>query len=512
MSLFQWPDVRVGDVFYVTGDPQSPTPEDWEKIYLSPWYQKIPNRFPELSTRLVLSDTYNSHSATHKDEPRWIKEVGEKIQAQLRQEWLTSEYFEPLALVLRFYPGLDFCFGVQSSGLIHEVAIALGVFRLENIRQLSFLTHPRRAGTSPSPERSLGFNHSRYLHSLVVMATASLIGRQVGLSQYDLIHLQVAGLTHDVLTPAGGDTIKDIDPETFNEDIHYSELFIDNKKWESVREKYDLNEELLAEIIRGEGILGRILDIADKTSYVAHDCDAYLESRSGEESADHGISLLYDMLRSLGDRACALWDCVRLRGSDIVITDAKRLAGFLKLRAMMFRYLYYDLSARSYGHFLTTVIVESLYQSGEITKEALLKMNDNDLDAFLDRVTGQRNLRMVVSYQNDAAAKTEAFPHKEGALERMRDLHRENPEQLFLLEVIPDYVEKSFSWLTEDATGEVGPFAEVCLEETEEILALGRDPNPVKLYSIPVKSVAPIIPSALLEKILVRQHEQFGLE
>lgn len=510
-----WPDIRIGDVYFVIGD-NNPSRNDWDGIETASWYRSLPKRFPSMPPDINLLHAYNEHCYRNGTEPPWVDQLSGEVIRELRRGWLTGEYFDPLAILLRYSKMLGFTCAVQDGGLIHEVCIALDVFRLAHIRQLGFLHDPVINEAAADSGMGMRFGHTRYMHSLMVMSTASLIGRQVGLSEHDLRHLQVAALTHDVLTPAGGDSIKPINFKAFDEDTHYPEAFQNNPKWEAVRNRFGLDEELLAATVRGEGILGHILDIADKTAYTAHDVEEYLmgdrDPRTSRNIiAPESIISIFDLKQQLGNGSCGLWGKVALIDGQIVITDTKKLIGFLRLRALMFRHLYYNPLARYREQMLAFLILEPLYHAGMITREILLSMNDSDLDDYLSKLTGHYDLHMEIS-RTEVSPTIEMFATEKEARERIQSLYQEDPGLLFMLEVIPRVSEKALRYLVLDTDGVICPLSEAYPGEAEAIRAIDSDTLPAKLYILSPEKMEGILPYDLQEKLYARQLERFDLE
>lgn len=510
-----WPDIRIGDVYFVIGD-NAPPKNDWSGIEAALWYRSLPKRFPSMPPCINLFHVYNEHCYQNGAEPSWVEQLPNGAHRELRRGWLTGEYFEPLAILLGYSQMLGFTCAIQDGGLIHETCIALDVFRLQYIRQLGFLHDPVINEAPAHRGMVIRFGHTRYMHSLMVMSIASLIGRQVGLSEYDLRHLQIAALTHDVLTPAGGDSIKPIDFKAFDEDIHYPEIFRNNPEWEAVRDRFGLDEGLLSATVLGEGVLGHILDIADKTAYTAHDVEEYLMGDHDPRTfrsiiAPESVLSIFDLKQSLGSGSCGLWDKVALIDGRIVITDAEKLVGFLKLRALMFRHLYYNPLARYREQMLAFLILEPLYHTGTITREMLLRMNDSGLDDYLSKLTGHYDLRMEISH-TEVSPVIEMFATEEEARERIQSLYQEDSGLLFMLEVIPRVSEKALRYLVLDTDDVVRPLSEACPGEAEAIRAIDSDPLPAKLYILSPEKMEGLLPHDLQERLCARQRERFNLE
>lgn len=511
----RWPDVRIGDIFYVLGHA-FPTPADWRKIQEKRWYDKFPKRFPHSWPRESLSHAYQAHCHRYSCEPRFMRHLPTRVTRLLRTEWLTGEYFEPLEFHLRYREELGYICAIQSDGFLHDFDNALGLCsRLSYIRQLGFLHDPVVNEAVADAGLAMRFEHTRYMHSSRVMATASLMGRQIGLNEYFMRHLQGASFSHDVLTPAGGDSVKPLDFAAFDEDAHYPEAFRNNPAWAAVRAKYQLNEKLLAETVAGQGILGQLLDLADKTTYVAHDVDAYLKGNHNPRQyryipAPESILAIWDLRQKLGPGCCQLWDKITVRDGHVVITDVPAWVGFLTLRALMFRHVYYNPFARYREHMIAILVLEPLYHEGAITREILLTMTDPDLERYLERVTGY-DFRLEMSQTRNAPA-IEAFATRAEALGRIRALTQDNPELYFMLEEIPRVSEKAVHHFVLDRRQRAQPLLEAYPEEAEMIRAIDFDPRPVKLYILTPGKVERFLTPALREKLRVRQRQLFGLE
>ncbi len=509
-----WPDVRIGDVYFVIGQPGSPTRRDWARIGKTQWFQGLTGNTDHPIPEIALRDLYNEHCFRKGQEPGWVKHLSASMRHEMHYGWLTGDYFEPFG-ILPHRRDLGFAFAVKSDGMVHDVCIALNVFRLDGIKQLGFLHDPVVNNDGADIGLAMRFHHTRFMHSLLVMATVSLIGKQVGLSEYEIKHLQIAALTHDVLTPAGGDSVKPIDFAGFDEDAHYAEVFHNNPEWEQVRNQYELDEALLTSIVGGQGVLGQLLDIADKTSYVAHDLDAFLMMTDPRKYSwivpPQGLLDIWNLREAIEPETCKLWDKVRIIDGQVVITDPRRLAGFLKLRALMFRHLYQNPRARYREQMLSVLILEPFYHEGVVTREQLLKMGDYELEQLLGQLTGLPDFRIEMSHTWHAPD-IESFPDLEHALARLRAIAHVKPKTLFMLEVFPQPSKKAVWYLVLDGRKEVRPLAEAFPKLATDILDSGVDHEPAKLYILSQEKTRRIIPKQLHRKLRARQRVQFSLE
>ena len=58
---------------------------------------------------------------------------------------------------------------------------------------------------------------------------------------------------------------------------HELPTLLHGEDWERLRDRYRVNERLLIDTVQGKGMLGALLDIADKLSYLSADVRAYVD-------------------------------------------------------------------------------------------------------------------------------------------------------------------------------------------------------------------------------------------
>jgi hypothetical protein len=321
-------------------------------------------------------------------EPEWMKRLPKYARAYIRCERVICGGIDPLAIVPNI-PYSGFGYIIRDEGLAIDACRAFNLFRLGEVRQLAFLHDPVLREVERSAV-AMQFQHTRYCHVLDTYANARLIGANCGLSERDLNALVTAAVTHDALTPAGGDTTKLVDPKAFDEDVNYPDLLA-GPEWEEFEAKWGIDRVLLTETILGKGILGKLLDLADKVSYAARDVDAYLMRQLNRKGKIEGKDLLspsYGTIAGLIEEnplICRFWDSVMLWNGKVVIADSDRLFAFLKLRALLFRDLYYNPYSRYFEYLIGRGVVKHLYDSGEINKEDLLTYGDGWLEGKIDR-------------------------------------------------------------------------------------------------------------------------------
>lgn len=325
--------------------------QEWFKPFLP---KNVPKGFPDedcsdvAMSYFLMMELENAYSAARKQEkePAWLEFLPVAIVRRLEHCYVIREAENQYKIVPQL-PYAGFGYVVFGGGLIQEIDTIFGLDRLNGIRLLASL-HDPVIGVGECKVYPTPFHHTRYVHSLDVCAIATLIGKKCGLSDHDFLTLRIAAQSHDALTPAGGDTIKNIDPEAFDEDTHYPELFL-RAGWKAFRDKYNISESMLAETILGKGLLGSILDISDKLAYTGRDLHMFLSKNRHGGYAWENFGDSYDRMMSLiavNPYPCSVWDCAEVRNGQLVFTDKDRFADFLHIRALMFKILYNNASAR----------------------------------------------------------------------------------------------------------------------------------------------------------------------
>lgn len=323
-----------------------------------------------------LGDAFNQ-ARLNDQESSWFKHLPLEIFRRLEFEYL-SWAFDPRILPELTYAGVG-CI-VADNGLIEATVKNLDLGRLGGVRQLGSL-HDPVISNNPWRDRGTSFVHTRLQHSFEVCIIATLIGKRCDLDSQSLDLLRVAAMSHDCLTPAGGDTIKSVDPETFDEDVHFPKV-LEREKWQEVRDRYCIDENLLIQTILGNGLLGSILDIADKLAYVSTDLAMFLDKNPPGHQAWEDFQETYDRIRWLLNRnslPCSVWECAELCNGELVFTDTERLGDFFRMRAIMTRILYNNAASRFEEAAFISLVAKELYKQGVITRDSLLNMTDQQL-------------------------------------------------------------------------------------------------------------------------------------
>lgn len=413
-------------------------------------------------------------------EPAWAKELPSPLRryCQFKQA-LDSWDYDPLFITFGLpFSGLNYL--VTEGGLTDDVfQIFPKLYRLQNIKQLGFLQDPvvsefgRQAFT-------FDFSHRRLCHSLDVMALLTVVLENNNISSKDSFIPRFAGLTHDALTPAGGDTIKLVDPEAFDEDAHFAE-FLKNPAWEQYSRKNAISSEAIIQTVQGKGLWGSLLDICDKIAYVSRDVSAYLFRSQGWDLRipyPDSYQKIADVMDS-SHRITGIWDAIRIINGKMVIVNVKRLYNFLRLRTLLFREFYYHPGSRFKEFMISYIIVKYFYDMGAITRDELLEMTDNDLERFIDRKLKSKYILHTLDMSPDV--RVETFATIEKAQAREQELIKMG-FPITLLENLQSRIKPETHYLVPAPNKLFKPFSEVHPELHADIVALGNIDHPIRLY------------------------------
>jgi len=276
------------------------------------------------------------------------------------------------------FSSTDFFVDIDEADLFHVFASG-PLFRLVMISQLGYLVPPRPdewdkkqsiAYTVPQ------FRHSRWEHSLLVAILMEVILARNGFSQRERATKVLAAACHDIAMPAGGDSVKRVDPEALDEEKNF--IWVLNhydlaKKW---NEEYGFDVVLAQEMVENKGVFGRLLDVFDKISYTALDCYHVGLVRPGKIRS---LCLKHPLIMDI-------WQDIKFTTGRTKFFFSKpgRLFYFLLLRAYEHQEFLFNPYSRALDLFLKN-LVQPLYDKGIITREQLLIQNDEWLEAVLTK-------------------------------------------------------------------------------------------------------------------------------
>jgi hypothetical protein len=278
----------------------------------------------------------------------------------------------------------------EAESIYPDLSYKFNVYRLSRIRQLAFLQFAslKEKGTYVMGPH---FNHTRFFHSTLVTRTTELMLVNNNFAQKE-INLGIAsGLAHDSANPAFGDPTKEIDPEALDEETNLPQYLDEIGISDSDLEQYGITIEEILAVVRNEGTIGKILDIADKISYTSLDIYNYAGDPFAETSEDDDLISILEPLKALmrtDPKWANIYQDVKLSESgDPYFTNSNRLGIFLELRARMHRALYLNPHCRgldmNYKLLISPLYSREPDPSYPLNPQILRHTSDNELSQII---------------------------------------------------------------------------------------------------------------------------------
>lgn len=263
--------------------------------------------------------------------------------------------------------------------------------RLEGVKSLSFLSYH---GPSAGEQYFLPFTHNRLGHTLSVALVGDEILKRNGFPQEERNKIILASTLHDIATPAHGDATKKLDPEMLSEEDFVWEAL--DKAGRELLEKYGVSREEVDNTIKNKGLYGKVLDIADRITYVMQDLFALAGYTLWKRNQTPYIKDLSSILgryrfRKIGN----IYKDVKINREtqEVFFADPRRLEAFLLLRALLHKNLY--MHPVGIGRdYLVANLTKPFYRrdtdnSDLLTPPQLRRMTDNQLVDYLWESYGQ---------------------------------------------------------------------------------------------------------------------------
>lgn len=288
----------------------------------------------------------------------------------------------------------------KKRGLFYGLDHSEPFYRLGGINQLGYLVPPRPeewdkdvsvAYTVPQ------FSHTRWVHSLLAAILMELILARNGFSKEERAPLVLTAGCHDIGTPAGGDSIKRVDPKGLDEEENFAWVLDRYGLAEKWAKQFGFDLVLAKGWVKGKGVFGRLLDTIDKMVYTALDCYYLGGTRPGEV---RNLCLKYPLIMDV-------WQDIQFTPdrTKFVFTRPERLFRFLLLRAYEFQELLFNPYSRALDFFLKK-LTQPLYEKGIITKEQLLTRGDDWLEQVLSQYYPQE-IKLIIEPEELSWAKFE---------------------------------------------------------------------------------------------------------
>jgi hypothetical protein len=303
------------------------------------------------------------------------------IPRDLPNTVVDDEYGDPIALFTFGIPFSSFNIFLDienPNSIFYEIYNTPAIHRLGGVSQLGYLV--------PPPEKEFEnktiyylpnhFPHTRWAHSMMVAAMAEIILARNGFTAKERAPIILAFASHDIATPAGGDSVMRIDKSELSEEKNFSFVLKRDGLDQRWRDKFGFDLKIAQDWIAGNGVLGALLNAIDRMAYVALDC-LYFGHTSGGKIRQKLCRrpLMMDV-----------WQDIRFTPDRcrFYFSDARRLYDFLELRVLEHTELLLNPRSRALDHTLYKR-VHDLYESGTVTKENLLMWGDDDLNHVIMR-------------------------------------------------------------------------------------------------------------------------------
>lgn len=298
---------------------------------------------------------------------------------------------------------------------------AFPTWRLHRIKALSFLVNLGDEDKQYFDQ----FGQTRLQHTLLVSRVSEKILRQNNFPENTINISIAAGVLHDIATPALGDAIKPLDLPNLHEEENWKDV-VDDKGW-SYLEEIGTTPDEIDDIIHNKGLLGEILDIADRISYVMVDAGSVIISpRVESQGQDIDIVLLEDT--KVGN----IYQDVKIdrETNKVYFTNPERLKHFLEIRAILHKDLYLNHVSQS-RDLLIEGLLRRFYTTDEssqdlLTPKKLRRLTDDHVLQFLaDKYevgSGSNELEVSWFFINWVPKHKEFFENLEDANTRKKEV------------------------------------------------------------------------------------------
>ncbi len=535
--------LRIGDVVYFPWIANGRGKLHWLALagYFDVWNSRVLNRnlanndwfFAELERRdeIHVDDrtTYakqHPHSASFfvhiwysndkrsaNGEPKWFANLDRSTRRWLRATWraysdvygrgffslyspLSSFAPPPYAI---YWSGINY--GFENDGIIAEAFTAFGLNRTAEICQLGCLRDPlpEKTGERGPGSRFDGDDHARYPHlaDVPVLLTLLLRNNRKTVDPVLARHIIAAGASHDAATVAGGDTTKLVDRKLFDEEKEY-ERVLQTSQFRKYAAKYELSADLLTQIVQGKHPVGStLLDVADKISYTARDTSIFLmrsrilgPRRGARGRTTPGFGEIVRLIER-HPLICTLWETVRVKEGQVYFRSGRRLYWFLRLRALMFREVYFNPAARGEDHTIITALTRFMLKYGMLTADELFKLNDNQLRERIEKATGARVANLRDRELIDRPTYRELFESEQTVASRAAELAKAGC--IVVVEDLRKATGDGSKLLVQTRTG-IKSFAQAMPQQTLKLRAIFAARRHINLYGVAISSIQGLRP------------------
>lgn len=305
-----------------------------------------------------------------------------------------TEEEDPLAIISLPYSNPNRNLELISEGTVyHDVVKNSDFYRLSGIKALSFLS---LVGPAPEIQHYQEFIHARGDHSLVVARVGELILRRNFFPEDEVNRAVIAFLMHDIATPALGDAVMKLDPANLSEEDNFRAVL--GEKELALFARYGTSADEVESVIKNNGVVGEVLDIADRLTYTAKDLNALLNADRYIKPADptldqNNARYLQDIVDVIKEhpKFGELYKSIgvdRKRGL-VFFSEPEMLSTFLHIRAILHERLYLHPSSQGRDLFVQRLVEPFYSQNDEdtesVTPKSLRKMDDYGLMKELEK-------------------------------------------------------------------------------------------------------------------------------
>lgn len=283
-------------------------------------------------------------------------------------EWDDAIGFER---VIFPFSSTDFYVDTEREGIFQELLKSDAFFRLGKIEQLGYLVPPRPEEWDKEIKVSYTapqFHHTRWCHSLLTAILMELVLARNGFSKIERAPMVLAAGCHDIATPAGGDSVKRVDPEALGEVKNFAWVLKHHGLAERWSNQFGFDLSLATDWVKSKGAIGKLLNALDKISYVALDCYYLGLQREGQI---RDLCIRHPLIMDL-------WQDIRFtpHRTSFGFSEPERLFQFLLLKAYEYQEFLFNPYSRALDLFLKKM-TQPLYEKGVITKKQLLTQGND---------------------------------------------------------------------------------------------------------------------------------------
>ena len=379
---------------------------------------------------------------------------------------------------------------LHTDSLLYQTREAFDLQRLAEIRALSFLAvRSELSMIGIFPDGNIG--HNRDDHSTgVAMVTERVLTRNKR-SPHEIALGTIAGMTHDMATPAGGDALKFMDPANLHEEDHWQEML--QEKSRSFLTEHEVTTEELDAVIHNEGMNGEVLDRVDRIVYTMKDVHALVREH---------VSILtherYDDIRRAYHSDPSMGNIYRdimidPESDEVYFNDPGRLRNFLTTRALMHKTFYYNPETagrdRLFSHFVKPFYAPD--GSRPLTPQLLRTWGDVRLmnflaDQYAPAIDGLNFYEQFAAWYPEY----ERFDTQEEA-DKVKAEINQNPNRIVMDTVTIKGFNPAIDYLVKDDSGNIVPYYEADEEGAEQLKFIVNKTKGVYLYTANISNDTP---------------------